>query len=75
MHAIRNFTDLLGVEEHLQFDHQRLALFTHLANLCIAIVQAGLIGALIVLELIVELLHLLFEQCVLQNAKIASIYL
>jgi hypothetical protein len=66
VHAIRNFTDLLGVEEHLQFDHQRLALFTHLADLRIAIIQCGFVSALIVFELIVELLHLLFKQCVLQ---------
>ena len=52
---------------YLQFDHERLALFAHLADLCIAVVECSLVATLVILQLVGQRLHLLLEQGVLQK--------
>uniref|UniRef100_A0A915KQU4 Uncharacterized protein n=1 Tax=Romanomermis culicivorax TaxID=13658 RepID=A0A915KQU4_ROMCU len=45
---------LLGVQQHLQFDHQRLAFVAHLAYLGVAVVQGRFVLALVVFQLITQ---------------------
>lgn len=53
---------LLGVQEHLQLDHEGLALLAHLPDLAVAVVEGGLVASLVVLQLVVEFLDLLLQQ-------------
>ncbi|KAF1747289.1 hypothetical protein GCK72_023751 [Caenorhabditis remanei] len=53
---------LLGIEEHLQFDHEGLAFFAHLADLGISVVEGSFVGSLVVFQLVVELLDLFFKK-------------
>lgn len=57
---------LFGIQEHLELDHESLALLSHLANLRVAVVERRLVRPLIVLQLVVQLLYLLLQQRVLQ---------